>query len=367
MRILIVNYEYPPLGGGGGVLTQTLVRELATRHEVTVLTSKAPGLLPESYEDGARIVRVPVVRRTERERASMASLLSFAPAARRAGARILAAGEFDLVHTFFAVPSGPAGTALARRAGLPHVLTLVGGDVYDPTRAISPERFAPMRAMVRRVVAASTAVTAISTDLASRAVALTGRSDIEVVACAAPPLAFPPRRRQRNGACVFVTVARLVRRKALGAIVRSVPDGARLVVVGDGPERPTLERAAAPGRVEFVGALDDANKLQALADADAFVLASLHEAFGIVYLEAMQAGLPVIAGSIGGQTDFLTQDNAVLVPPGDALRIEEAMRALASDPARRRSMGESARATAAAYTPPAMADAYERVYDKALR
>lgn len=363
MRLLIVNYEYPPLGGGGGILTQTLVRELARRHDVTVLTSRGPGLRRDGFEDGARIVRVPVLLRTERERASMPSLLSFGPSARRAAARVFGTERFDLVHTFFAVPSGPAGLAIARRLGVPHVLTAVGGDIYDPTRALSPERFAPMRATVRRVVARSDAVTGISNDLIERARAITGRDDFTLIGCPCPPLPTPQRARLEDGLTHFVTVARLVRRKALGAVVRAVPDGCVLTVVGDGPERPTLEHAADPQRVRFAGALDDAAKAQALADADAFVLASLHEAFGIVYLEAMAAGLPVIAGTIGGQTDFVKDHvNGLLVPPGDRRRISEAMTALSKDPSLRAQLGHAARSAAAAFTPGAIASDYEQVY-----
>lgn len=366
MRILIVNYEYPPLGGGGGVLAKTLATELAAGHDVTVLTSRGPGQRGSSFEEHVHVVRVPVLGRRDPARASLASLLSFGPAARRAAGVLLAGPPFDVVHTFFAIPSGPAGASIARRAGAPHVLTVIGADIHDPTRTVSPDRFAPTRAVVRRVVRGADAVVAISSDIAARCTTLTGRADVAVIGCAVGSGVLPPRQRRDDGSVLFVTVARLVRRKALEAVVAAVPEGAHLVVVGDGPEREALERAAVPGRVTFTGALDDPEKSQRLADADAFVLASHHEGFGLVYLEAMRAGLPVVASDVGGQTDFLTDGvNALLVPPGDAAAIGDAMRTLAGDAALRKLLGEGGRATAARYTPAAMAQAYLEIYARA--
>ena len=378
MRILIVNYEYPPLGGGGGVLTRTLVTQLARRHEVTVLTTRGEGLPAESYDDGAHIVRVPVVGRRELAKASMPSMLSFVPAARRRGAALFGRTPPDVVHTFFAVPSGPAGAWLARRTGAAHVVTVIGADIHDPSRAISPDRFPPLRRAVTNVVRGADDVTAISRDIAQRAKALTRRAEIEVVSCAVELPSLPKSDRAALGwskdEFVVLTIARLVSRKGLDALIRATGRAGApvsLEIVGDGPLRRSLEQRAgaeAPGRVRFAGAVDAAGKNLRLVSADAFALVSLHEGFGLVYLEAMHAGLPVVAGDSGGQTDFLHHgEDALLAQPGDVGAIAVALRRLADDRALRRRLAEAGSRVAAGITPARMAAEYEAVYERAVR
>jgi glycosyltransferase involved in cell wall biosynthesis len=374
MRVLLVNYEYPPLGGGGGILTRSLARNLAARGEVAVVTSGTKALPRIANEDGVGVVRVPVAGRTERRRASPVSLAAFVPSALAGGRRRLGSFRPDVVHTFFAIPSGPAGAALARRYGVPHVLTVIGADVHDPSRRFSPDRFAPLRAAMRRVVRSADAVVAISTDVAERTRELTGRTDIDVVPCGVDPRPLPARSRTGLGwsddDVVIVTTARLVARKAIDVLIRAMgklPPNARLEIVGDGPERDGLEALASTtaARITFAGDVDDAQRDLRLVSADVFCQPSLHEGFGIAIVEAMGCGLPVVATDSGGPRDFVRDGvNGFLAPPADDAALAARLAELVASADLRAAMGAEARKSADELTSASMTDLYMRTYER---
>lgn len=123
-----------------------------------------------------------------------------------------------------------------------------------------------------------------------------------------------------------------------------------LTVVGDGPARPRIKPLYDPARTAFRGAVPPESLPQVLAEADLFVWPAINEAFGMALLEAQAAGLPAVAGAAGGEGGGVAQilrdgETGLLVPPGDAAAFAAAVAALLDDPARRRAMGEAARAT----------------------
>src|SRR4030042_5821734 len=108
MRILMINYEFPPLGGGGGVASYEIAKALAARdHEVDVLTTKRRGLPSKEVVDGLSVYRAPVVGRGRLATASILSMLSFLPSGIATGYRAPGRGEDDVLNTHFAIPSGP--------------------------------------------------------------------------------------------------------------------------------------------------------------------------------------------------------------------------------------------------------------------
>jgi glycosyltransferase involved in cell wall biosynthesis len=136
--------------------------------------------------------------------------------------------------------------------------------------------------------------------------------------------------------------------RALPAILAAFPQ-AGLVLAGDGPERRGLEaearRLGLDDRIEFLGHRRDVHRI--LASLDLFVQPSLYEGFGLSLLEAMAAGLPVVASRIGGIPEIVDDgESGVLVPAGDPEGLAAAAVALLRDPQRARRLSETAAARA---------------------
>jgi glycosyltransferase involved in cell wall biosynthesis len=377
MRVLMVNYEYPPLGGGGGVVTHDLAHALADRVDITILTSHQEGLPRDEVKNGLRIVRTPVWLRHAKSVASLPSMLSFFPSSLRTAKRLAAEQSYDLVHSFFAVPTGPSGVIMARRMGVPHVLSIMGGDIYDPTKALSPHKTPVLKQVVKRVIRKSQRVVAESVDIASRAEEFYAAKGVERIPHGFVPVKYEPLGRDELGGWkpddfICIAVGRIVARKGLDQlveIVASVPD-VHLVVVGDGPLREDLaaqaKAAGAADRIQFTGFVSEERKWQLLEAADVFTYTTLHEGFGLVYLEAMATSTPVLTYDCGGQADFVSEDFGYLVPVGDKTEFKSRLIQLRDDTALREKMGRAAREKSKAYEIGPYADQYLKVYEECL-
>ena len=160
---------------------------------------------------------------------------------------------------------------------------------------------------------------------------------------------------RRDGRPTVLCVARMYPRKNLASLVRAaaavrqrIPD-VRVLIVGDGPRRSALEalvrKQELGDHVELAGQLPFSRLVEAYAGCDVFCLPSLQEGFGLVFLEAMAAGKPVV-GCSGTAVEELVSDgvNGLLVPPGDDAALAGALHRLLADEAGRRTMGEANRA-----------------------
>jgi phosphatidylinositol alpha-mannosyltransferase len=173
-------------------------------------------------------------------------------------------------------------------------------------------------------------------------------------------------RAPRPGGGGILFVGRAEPRKGLPVLLDAASrlDAAKLTLAGVTPE----EVPGAGLRVGALGRVSDRERERLLAEADVLCAPSLgRESFGLVLLEAMAAGVPVVASAIRGYAELVPADGGLLVPPGDATALAAALRALLSDPGGRERMGEAGRRHAARYDWDVLVGRVLDVYERAGR
>jgi len=267
------------------------------------------------------------------------------------------------IHIF---PAGAAGVLLSRITGIPCFTTAIGAEVYDPSSRGRIRSSGLYRRLIAWIMRDSGYLSAISTDIARRAREYHDTEEMDILPPGIPDPGEIPVGKPHEGFRIC-SVSRLAPRKGLDTIVSAMSLVRDLPVTyyagGDGIIRDRLEGLARElgieERVVFTGVLTEEEKADLLSSCDLFVLPSLHEGFGICYIEAMSAGLPVIASRTGGQTDFIEDGvNGILVDAGDNEELASAIRRLHDDRETLASMGAENRKKARMYHTPRLKDLY---------
>ncbi|WP_174591666.1 glycosyltransferase family 4 protein [Methanocella conradii] len=357
MKILMINYEFPPLGGGGGVACYQLAKELAKKHCVDYLTTGFKGLPKFEVVDGINVYRVPVLGRTDISTATFLSMLSFLPSSLILGIGLCRKNRYDAINAHFVLPSGATGVVLSKIFKVPLVMSIHGGDIYDPSKKSSPHRHFILRKIITLLLNNSNYIIAQSNNTKENAIKFYApKKDVQVI-----PLGFiepvfnSVNRKQLNlsdNDIIIISVGRLIKRKgfdyALRAIAQLRYDNLKYLIIGEGPEKDNLKSLAnqlkIQDKVEFLGYQSEEKKFQYLSNANIYLLSSLHEGFGVCLMEAMYCGLPIVSTENGGQIDLLRdRKNALFTPIMDPGALAKKISILIEDSDLSKKMGEQNR------------------------
>jgi glycosyltransferase involved in cell wall biosynthesis len=340
--------------GGAERHVVDLARALGRRgHDVTVACSVAGPLAGELVDADVRVE--PLVGRRIKRR--------FSPSYAAALRGLLAAGRFTVVHAHIHASATAAADAVGPD-GLPLVIT-------DHTEA--PWMGSDEHAAAARAYRRAGHVIAVSRPIRRRALREFGLPPAKVsyVPNAVMPQETPTVKRSA-GVPLIGRVCRLAPEKGVDVFLHAaarVADripSARFVVAGDGPLAAELRALAGAlgldGRIEFTGHSSTAREL--IGRLDVLAVSSHSEGSPLVTLEAMMAGVPVVAGACGGLTDQIRHgQDGLLVEAGDSVALGDALLRVVTEPGLARRLGGSARGRArSAFSYPAMVDAVESRY-----
>lgn len=346
IRLLVV-LDSLQMGGGERHAVDVAIALHRKGYHVTVACSTNGVLSRELEQEGIPVLYL--MKRLVKRR--------FSPTYAFRLRKLIKNGSFNLIHAHI-FASVVAATCASLGTGIPVVIT-------EHSQASWRGRLS--RGMSRWAYARSARIIAVSNPLKERLTEEDGvpSERITVIPNAVTPaprvsnsagpsgaLAPPLLPKEREGSPVVGVVARLQREKGVGYFLEALPDilqvvpDCRFVIAGDGPLRKQLEkRAQALGlsrRVHFLGFQPAAREL--IQNMDLLVVPSLSEGTPLVVLEAMGAGIPVVASSVGGIPEQIRHGReGLLVPPAEPLALAEACLSLLQDPLCARRMGGNGR------------------------
>ena len=351
MHVIYDDPANPWVGGGGSVRARELYRHLQGRVDVTIVTGNVPGATSETI-DGIRYLRVGA------ERPYAWSRLTFG----RAATRLLRTAEYDAAIFDF---SGYSPVLLPRNRP-------TGVTVHHTSEPTARHRWGRIlayslgkveRTMLRRARRAS------ATSLASRKTIekVAPGMPIDMVGAGVPEELFTLERRP---AAFLLYFGRLdVFHKGLDTLLEAIAILAKarprleIRIAGRGKDAERLAALAAQLRIEqnvtLLGAVSDADRNALFSEAAVQLMPSRFEGFGLAAAEAMAAGVPLVASSAGSLPEVVDAPRGgVLVPPGDATALAEAVAKLLDDPVARERLSATARESARRFSWQAVAEAH---------
>ncbi len=343
-RILLLNYEFPPMGGGAGNASAQIAKALVRQgYAVDVLTSGIHGQPEHEVIEGVHIYRVPSKRKSIHDcgfRGAWSYVFSAMPVLKK----LLKQNHYDALHYFFGLPTGLLSIGVPEARKIPSVISLRGSDVpgYDPYNRMLTWAHRLLKPLTRTIWKKADAVVALSQSLHDQAKLTLPSKPIEVISNAIDTDLFTPTHHQRDTTDIhLLIVARLIPRKGITDLLQAIAllknPNIHLTIQGTGPYSETLEalaiRLGIQDQITFAGFQPRHLLPKTYQQADIFILPSYAESCGLALLEAMACGLPVIISRIGGMVEHVEHEkNGLIIPPKDPQALALAIEKLINNP-----------------------------------
>jgi len=338
MNILVLNYEFPPLGGGAGNANLEIFREFSKIKELKIdfITSSEKNKFEiENFSDNITIHKLNVNKK-DIHYWSLKEIFMYTVKAKRYIKKLLKEKEYDLCHCFFTLPCGLISYFFRKK--MKYIVSLRGSDVPGFNDRLW-WFLIPQKMLSKLIWSKSSEVIANSQGLKELALKTNKRQEISVIYNGIDTKEFFPKKKKSKEITVL-TVSRLISRKGLEFLIKAMPEilkennNVKLIIAGDGPKKNNLEKLAKSlGVLENVALLGyvEHKKLPNLyRNADIFILPSLYEGMSNTILEAMASGLPIITTDTGG-TKELIKGNGIIIKKRSNTEIADAVNKIIKD------------------------------------
>lgn len=335
--------QFPPHIGGVSAHVHTLSKELVRQgHQVYVITYPHPELsdIDSIHVIGTKGINIPGIRG-----------LLFKRSAKKALEKLLKKEKIDIIHGHYLFPAGAAAVEVGSKYNIKTYVTAHGSDMFEMY-----EKKSFMKSSIEKVLEKADVVLTVSKAIKDEIIKtkVNGiESKTKVHTNSVDINRFSPNNKsiiQKHEKPIVLFVGNLVKVKNVDLLLESKKQSSfeyELIIVGDGPLKKELENRVKNENisdVNFMGSRNDVEKI--MPACDVLVLPSFHESFGLVLLEALACGKPVIGSDVGGISEIITEDVGLLINPDDSMSLTEAIDKIINDDKFRRKLQLNARSRA---------------------
>jgi len=328
----MLNYEFPPLGGGAGNANFYLLKEFAKNKklEIDLVTSSIDKFTKEKFSHNITLHRLNIGKGKKNLQYQISKdLIVYFIKALLYSKKLMKKKNYDLIHAWFGIPCG----LIALLLGKPYIVSLRGSDVpfYNP-RFYLLDKFI-FRYLSKFIWKKAKTVTTNSEGLKILAKKTSTNQKIEVIYNGVDTKEFKPAKNKKFGKTLkIICVARLIKRKGIDYLLKALGELKNkdylLTIIGDGNEKENLKQLAKElkikDKVNFLGAIPHSKMACYYQQNDLFVLPSLNEGMSNTILEAMACGLPIITTNTGGAKELI-KNNGFIVKPKSVTQLKNAI------------------------------------------
>ncbi len=319
LKILMLNHEFPPVGGGAAPVTFDLCKQLVLKgHKVDVVTMRYDRLPRFETIDGVKIYRTPSIRKRPNV-CYTHELATYFPGAVIKTLRLAKEEKYDIIHCHFIVPGGLLAWLVSKLTDIPFIVTCHGTDIPGH----NPDRFGLVHRLIgplwRFLAKRSAALTSPSESLKKLVLENCPEAKVHVIPNGIFIDQFKPAEKIKS----ILMCSRIFKFKGFQYVIEAVKNMKldwQVNVIGEGPYLPELRRLAEGSETEikFWGWLDKSDQRfhELFSKSSIFVFPSEAENFPIVLLEAMGAGMAIITSTAGGCPEVVGSAG-LLVQPRD--------------------------------------------------